>query len=199
MKVIKPDEKLKEKLQEMDMDKDFLEALLNSDFLVVEEKNNKIIGAAGPGGIFHVGVIFVKKEFRGTGLGSKLNLMRDKVLREKNYSFFIGTTYTKNPNAKEISKILKERNARPVFAFTFSDGFVTTIFIQEFNSKGKILGKLLEFFNTKFGTLCLALVLRMTQRHWNTMFISQSSNYPKIDINFSVKNFYKVRKNRDNF
>lgn len=192
MKVVKPDISIKERLREMQMDKSFLDAFLNSDFLVIEEKDDKIIGVAGPGGFFHVGVIFVKKEFRGSGIGSKLNLMRDKVLRERNYSFFIGTTYTTNPNAKEISNILKERNARPVFAFSFSDSFVTTIYIQEFNWKGKIIGKLLEFFNTKFGTFYLAAILKTTRRFWNTMIVSDPSNYPKIDILFSVKNFHKV-------
>jgi len=192
MKIIKPTQVLKNTLIEMEMDSNFVNTFLNADFLVIEEIEEKVAGLAGVGGLFHIGGIFVKKEFRGKGIARKLNFERDKELKKRGYSFFIGTTFIKNPNAKEISNILKDRKARPVFAFNYYDGFVTTIYIQEFNWKGKLTGKLLNFFNTKFGTAVLALILKISQPFWKNMFLAESSSYPKINLSYSVKNFYKI-------
>lgn len=192
MKVIESDESLYSKLVETGAEPSFIKAFLNSDFLVIEEKDDKIIGVAGVGGIFHVGVIFVVKEHRGKGLGEELNLVRDNQVRERRYSFFIGTTYHKNPTAKPISYLLQKRKARAVFSFNYYEGFITTLFIQEFNWKGKILGKFLDFFNIKFGTFCMAVILKLTKKIWNQMFLVESTKSPKINICYSVKNFQKI-------
>jgi len=192
MKVLDLSDDIREKIQKLDMEENFKDTFSNSDFLIIEELDGEIIGIAGVGGLFHIGGIYVKKEFRGKGIAKKLNLERDEELKRRNYSFFIGTTYQQNPNSNEISKILQDRNARATFAFNYYDGFITTIFIQEFNWKGKFLGKLLNFFNSKFGTFCLALLLKLTQKFWSRLFITQSDFYPKINIRYSVINFYKV-------
>jgi len=192
MKVLDLDDDIIQKIQKLDIEENFKDTFSNSDFLIIEDNNGDIIGIAGVGGIFHIGGIYVKKESRGRGIAKKLNLERDNELQKRNYSFFIGTTYQKNPNSEEISKILQERNARPVFAFNYYDDFITTIFIQEFNWKGKLLGKFLNFFNSKFGTFCLALLLKITKKFWSKLFITQSDFYPKINIRYSIDNFYKI-------
>jgi len=192
MRIITPKTRLREKLVKMGAEEKFVNTFMNSDFLVIEEKGNDLIGVAGVGGIFHVGGIFVQEEFRGTGLGSKLNLMRDEEIKKRGYSFFIGTTYRKNPTAKPISKILDERKAHPVFAFNYYEGFITTLYIQEFNLKGRIMGKFLNFFNNKFGTLCLAIMLKLGQKFWNQLFLAESTEKHKINIGFSVRNFQKI-------
>ena len=192
MRIITLTQTMKQSLLEMDMDANFVNTFLNVDFLVIEEDKGKITGLAGVGGLFHIGGIFVKKEFRGKGIARKLNQVRDQELKKRGYSFFIGTTFTKNPNSKEISNILKDRKARPVFAFSYYDGFITTIYIQEFNWKGKFLGKLLGFFNTKFGTAVLALFLKTAKPFWNNMFLADASSYPKINLSYSIKNFKKI-------
>jgi len=192
MKIIKPDPSLKQRLMELDAEKNLLKTMLNSKFLVIEEKDKEIIGVAGVGGLFHIGIIFVKAEYRGTGLGSKLNAAREKEIIKRGYSFFIGTTYRKNPTAKPISRLLETRKARPVFAFNYYEGFITTLYIQEFNWKGRFLGKFLNFFNSKFGTLCLAILLKTTQRFWGNLFLLESQDQPSINISYSVKNFQKI-------
>ncbi len=195
MRIIEPTEKLRNNLIEMNMDNRFVNTFIKSDFLVLDENADEIIGVAGVGGVFHIGGIFVKQQHRGKNISSKLNKIRDDELKKRGYSFFIGTTYTTNPNAKEISKILKDRSARPVFSFTMYEGFTTTLFIQEFNIKGKLFGTFLNFFNTKFGTLCLALTLKLTQKLWNNLFLAESSNYEKINLRYCLKNFHKIKNN----
>jgi len=192
MKVTAPDKKILSNLKQLGMEDSFFNTFANADFLVIEEKEEKIIGVAGVGGFFHIGGIFVDEKFRGMGISTKLNKRRDDELKNRGYSFFIGTTYSDNPSAKSISSILKARNARPVFTFAYSKGFATTLFIQEFNSKGKLLGKFLNFFNSKFGTLCLAIILKISQPLWNDMFLANSSNYQNLSIKYSVKNFIKI-------
>jgi hypothetical protein len=193
VRIIEPDEKFRDDLSEMNMDIKFINTFIRSDFLVLDENNNEITGVAGVGGIFHIGGIFVKQEYRGKNIASKLNKLRDDELKKRGYSFFIGTTYTTNPNANEISKILQDRSARPVFSFSMYNGFTTTLFIQEFNTKGKFVGKFLNFFNTKFGTLCLALALKLVKKFWNNLFLTESSNYEKIDLRYCLKNFHKIK------
>tara|TARA_B100001750_G_scaffold248344_1_gene278605 strand:+ start:1201 stop:1785 length:585 start_codon:yes stop_codon:yes gene_type:complete len=192
MRVVDVDSNILSKLNSMDLENQFLNTFKNSDFLVIEEENEKIIGVCGVGGIFHIGGIFVLEEHRGSGLGSKLNQLRDKELKERGYSFFIGTTYTKNPHAKNISHLLDDRKAEPIFSFVLHENFITTLFIQEFNTRGKIIGKLLSFFNTKFGTFCLAIILKSSQKLWNRVFLADSKNYNGIDIRYSVNNFKKI-------
>lgn len=195
MRIIEPNETFREKLLEMNMDDRFVNTFIKSDFLVLDENDGELLGVAGVGGAFHIGGIFVKSQHRGKNISSKLNKIRDDELKKRGYSFFIGTTYTTNPNAKEITKILKHRSARSVFSFSMYDGFTTTLFIQEFNMKGKLLGKFLNFFNTKFGTFCLALTLKLGQRFWNNLFLAESSNYKKIDLKYCLKNFQKIKNN----
>tara|TARA_B100000029_G_C17408251_1_gene899737 strand:- start:227 stop:805 length:579 start_codon:yes stop_codon:yes gene_type:complete len=192
LRAVELDSSVISKLNEMHMENHFLNTFINSDFLVIEEKDEKIVGVCGVGGLFHIGGIFVLEEYRGSGLGSKLNQFRDNELKNRGYSFFIGTTYTTNPHAKNISHLLDNRKARPIFSFVLQENFITTLFIQEFNTRGKIIGNLLSFFNTKFGTLCLAIVLKTSQKFWNRIFLADSKNYKGIDIGYSLKNFKKL-------
>ena len=192
MKVVDLDSTVISKLSEMNMENHFLNTFLNSDFLVIEEKDEKIAGVCGVGGLFHIGGIFVLEEYRGSGLGSKLNQSRDSELKKRGYSFFIGTTYTTNPHAKNISHLLDNRKARPIFSFVLQENFITTLFIQEFNTRGKFIGNLLSFFNTKFGTFCLAIILKSSEKLWNRVFLAYSKNYKGIDIRYSVNNFKKI-------
>tara|TARA_B110000014_G_C20086442_1_gene568282 strand:+ start:380 stop:958 length:579 start_codon:yes stop_codon:yes gene_type:complete len=192
MRVVDVDSSVISKLNDMNLENQFFNTFKNSDFLVIEEKNERIIGVCGVGGLFHIGGIFVLEEYRGSGLGSKLNQVRDKELKERGYSFFIGTTYTTNPHAKNISHLLDDRKAQPIFSFVLHENFITTLFIQEFNTKGKTIRKLLNFFNTKFGTFCLAIILKSSQKFWNRIFLADSKNYKGIDITYSVNNFKKL-------
>jgi len=192
MKVIKLDSQTKSKLLEMEMPDDFINSYLQMDFLVIEEKNGKFIGVTGVGGLFHKGGLFVKKEYRGTGIGSKLNEFRGKEIKRRNYSFFIGTINSENQNVKELTKIMKNRNARPVFTFSFNEKSHITLFIQEFNIKGKIVGRFLDFFNCKVGTFFLALALKNTQKIWQNLFLVESVNYSKLSTKSSVRNFHKI-------
>lgn len=192
MRAVELDSSVISKLNEMHMENHFLNTFINSDFLVIEEKDEKIVGVCGVGGLFHIGGIFVLDEHRGSGLGSKLNQFRDNELKNRGYSFFIGTTYTTNPHARNISRLLDDRKARPIFSFVLEENFMTTLFIQEFNTRGKIIGNLLSFFNTKFGTLCLAIILKSSQKFWNRIFLADSKNYKGIDIGYSLKHFKKL-------
>lgn len=192
MRAVELDSSVISKLNEMHMENHFLNTFINSDFLVIEEKDEKIVGVCGVGGLFHIGGIFVLDEYRGSGLGSKLNQFRDNELKNRGYSFFIGTTYTTNPHARNISRLLDDRKARPIFSFVLEENFMTTLFIQEFNTRGKIIGNLLSFFNTKFGTLCLAIILKSSQKFWNRIFLADSKNYKGIDIGYSLKHFKKL-------
>ena len=192
MRAVELDSSVISKLNEMHMENHFLNTFINSDFLVIEEKDEKIVGVCGVGGLFHIGGIFVLDEYRGSGLGSKLNQFRDNELKNRGYSFFIGTTYTTNPHARNISRLLDDRKARPIFSFVLEENFMTTLFIQEFNTRGKIIGNLLSFFNTKFGTLCLAIILKSSQKFWNKIFLADSKNYKGIDIGYSLKHFKKL-------
>jgi len=192
LRAVELDSSVISKLNEMHMENHFLNTFINSDFLVIEEKDEKIVGVCGVGGLFHIGGIFVLDEHRGSGLGSKLNQFRDNELKNRGYSFFIGTTYTTNPHARNISRLLDDRKARPIFSFVLEENFMTTLFIQEFNTRGKIIGNLLSFFNTKFGTLCLAIILKSSQKFWNKIFLADSKNYKGIDIGYSLKHFKKL-------
>ena len=71
MRIVNVDNKIREKLRASGISEQ-MKTLESSDWLVIDENNEELTGAAGMGGIFHVSSIQVNQNFRGRGIGKML-------------------------------------------------------------------------------------------------------------------------------
>ena len=70
MKIVNNDEGIIEQLRKSGLSKK-MKSLESCDFLAIEEKDGKIIGAGGVGGLFNVPSLQINDQFQGKGIGPK--------------------------------------------------------------------------------------------------------------------------------
>jgi len=61
-----------------------------------------------------------------------------------------------------------------------------------FNTKGKIMIKILSSFNTKIGTVLLAISLKFLKSIFPKLIIYNETNGPSPDMKWIIKNFEKI-------
>ena len=86
MKVVDVNNKIIQKLRRSDTSMQ-LKTLESADWIVMDEKNDKIVGAVGMGGLFHVSSIQIDKNFRGKGIGGMLQGELIKEAGRRGFSF----------------------------------------------------------------------------------------------------------------
>ena len=86
MKVVDVDSKIVQRLRRSDTSMQ-IRTLESADWLVIDENDDKIVGAVGMGGLFHVSSIQIDKNFRGKGIGKMLQGELIKEADRRGFSF----------------------------------------------------------------------------------------------------------------
>tara|TARA_Y100001936_G_scaffold33979_1_gene32039 strand:+ start:502 stop:1068 length:567 start_codon:yes stop_codon:yes gene_type:complete len=166
-----------------------MKSLEVSEWIVLEDKNNEIIGAAGIGGMFHTSSININKKFRGKGLGSKIQKRLVEEARNRGYSF---VTVFVDPRNTSSTKMHDRLGYRTIFRIHYSDSVIQDVKIIIFNSKGKIIRGILSMFNTKIGILFLGCFLKIFRNLFREIFAYDEDVIPIPNVKNIFQKFEKV-------
>lgn len=168
---------------------DRMKSLESSSWLVIEEQNEKIIGVAGVGGLFHVSSIFIDENFRGKGLGKLLQNALVNEAKKRGYSFITVFIDPKNLASVKLHNFVGYKS---VFRIHYSHEITQEIKICVFKYRGKIMEKFLNFFNTLIGITILACILKITKPLFNKTISYNENQIPEPNIKWIIKNFEKI-------
>ena len=101
-----------------------MRSLESSDWIVYEQIDDKIMGAAGMGGLFHSSSINVHEKFRGKGLGKKIQIELVKEAKRKNFSFV--TVFVDSRNASS-QKMHDEVGYKTIFRIHYSNEIIQDV------------------------------------------------------------------------
>ena len=191
MRVVNVDENVIRQLKNSEI-LDEMKSLELCDWLVIHEEQGRIIGAGGVGTIFHITYLQIDKNFQSLGLGPRIFIELVNEARKKNYSFL--STYQMVNNVQS-SKIHEFHNMSLMFRIHFSKEKIMDVRFVAWNQKGKILEKFFRFFNSRFGMLMLACILKISQPLYPKLlghFVDDGRYVLKPSIMWIMKNFTKI-------
>ena len=166
-----------------------MRSLESSDWIVYEQIDDKIMGAAGMGGLFHSSSINIHEKFRGKGLGKKIQIELVKEAKRKNFSFV--TVFVDSRNASS-QKMHDEVGYKTIFRIHYSNEIIQDIKIIIFNKRGMLVRKFLGCFNTKIGIFFLGCSLKIFKNYFNSVIGYDEEKIPIPSIKHIVQNFEKI-------
>lgn len=189
MKIVDVNESIISRLRESGLSKE-MKSLENCDFLIIIEKESKIIAAGGIGGIFHVPSIQIHHEYIMKGLGT---LIFDEIIKEakkRNYPFLFGSRNPKNLNAV---KIHDHYGLKPIFQIKYKPDFTRDVVFLELNRTGIIFKEILKIFNSKIGMTCFIILVKILKKSFfKILFTYPPEEFPDPDVLYAIKNFEKI-------
>lgn len=188
MKILNMDHEVKKRLFQSGITK-AMRSIESCDWVVIEEANNQIIGAAGLGGLFHVSGIQILEDYIGKGLGKKLQAELINESKRRKYSFI---TVFNDPRNIPSSKLHDSLGYETIFRIHYSKDIVNDVKAKIFKKKGSYVVNLLKIFNTKFGMLLLGLILKTVKSAFPSLIIYNEENLVNPDIVWMLKNFEKI-------
>lgn len=188
MRIVNVDDKIIQKLRSSGISEQ-MKTLESSDWLVIDEINEDIMGAAGIGGLFHVSGIQVNQNFRGKGLGK---ILQGKLVQEAKRRGFSFVTVFVDPRNETSVKLHSSFNYNTIFRIHYSDEIIQDVKIIIFKPRGKIVKKFLGCFNSKIGIFLLACVLKVTKPLFKKMVYYSEENIPSPSIKTIVSKFEKI-------
>ena len=159
MKIVDVDNKIIKKLRGSDTSMQ-IRTLESADWIVMDEKNDKIVGAVGMGGLFHVSSIQIDKNFRGKGIG---RMLQGELIKEAGRRGFSFVTVFVEPQNEASVKLHSFFNYDTVFRIHYSNEKILDVKIIILRPMGKIIKKFLSCFNSKIGIFFLACTLKITK------------------------------------
>ena len=166
-----------------------MRSLESSDWIVYEQIDDKIMGAAGMGGLFHSSSINVHEKFRGKGLGKKIQIELVKEAKRKNFSFV--TVFVDSSNASS-QKMHDEVGYKTIFRIHYSNEIIQDVKIIILKKRGIIIEKFLKCFNTKIGIFFLGCSLKIFKNYFNSIIGYDEEKIPIPSIKHIVQNFEKI-------
>ena len=166
-----------------------MKSLESCDWVVLEEEENVVKGAAGMGGMFHVSGIQIHEKFRGKGIGKILQKKLIDESERKGYSFI---TVFNDPRNTTSVKLHDSLGYEKIFRIHYAKGVVNDVKGISFNKKGELVIKFLGFFNTKIGMIVLGLSLKFLNKIIPKLIIYNEKNSPSPDMKWIIKNFEKI-------
>lgn len=160
-------------------------------FLVIEEREGKIVGAGGVGGIFNVPSLQISEEMQGKGIGKILLGATIEEARKRGYSFISGS---RNPENSRAIKLHDFYGFYPIFRIHYSPGMVRDIIILILKPKGKIVSRFFSIFNTLPGTIVLAFALKIAKRLFRIFLTYPPEEFPDPGVKHIISNFEKLSK-----
>lgn len=188
MRILQVDELVRKQLYESGISK-IMKSLESCKWIAIEESGNRIVGAAGMGGLFHISAIQILDEFQGKGIGKKLQKAVIEESKRRGFSFI--TVYV-DPRNKSSINLHTSLGYTRIFRIHYSEDIVQDIMILIFKFRGKIIAKLLRFFNTKMGIFLLGCLLKTFKFAFPSVILYNEDNSPKPNIRWILKNFEKV-------
>ena len=189
MRVVKVDKEIIKKLRESRLSTE-MKSLENCDFLIIIEREEKIIAASGIGGLFHVPSLQIHYDFRKRALGGKLLKETIEESKRRRYSFIAGS---RNPENLEAVRLHDFFEFHTIFQVKYAPNFTRDVVIKTFNRKGKIVSKFLRIFNTLAGTIVLACILRIIKPFFSNILTLTPEEFPNPNIIYMIKNFKKLK------
>ena len=188
MKIIEVNDNIIQELRKSGLSRE-MKSLESCKWVVLEEQDGKIIGAVGLGGLFHVSGIQINKDYRGKGIGKRIQGAMIEEAKRRGNSFVTVFIDPRNPATVKLHDSL---GYTTIFRIHYSPKIVQDVKILVFKRRGKIVKKLLTIFNTMPGTIMLAFILKVTKLLFPKIFI-YSEEIPEPDIKWIIKNFEKVK------
>ena len=191
MRIVNVDKNIISKLRESGISHE-MKSIELCDWLVIHEEQDKIIGAGGIATTFHITQLQIHPEYQMKGLGPLIYREMIKEAKRRNYSFL--STYQEASNTQS-SKIHEFHNMSLMFRIHFSKEKIMDVRFIAWNRKGKILEKFFRFFNSRFGMLILACMLKISQPLYPNLlghFVDDGRYVLKPSIMWIMKNFTKI-------
>jgi hypothetical protein len=191
MVIVTINEEIKQKLKQNNFSTLFLNNCHNSKFLSIHEINSKIVGVGCVGGLMNHYAIELKNEYYGRGLWRNIFNEIHTESQNKNMSFLTGVYKTTNLISIKIQTSL---GFTPIFSIDYNkvEGREVVI-ILPFNSKGKIIKKIMKIFDTKIGNMLFSLFFILSKPILKNIIGLSSKTMSKIDLKYSLYNFEKVK------
>ena len=189
MKIVDVTNDIKSKLQKSGLSKDMI-SLEHCDFLVIEEREDKIIGAGGLGGFLNVPSLQIDENHRGEKLGKKLLDATIEETKKRGYSFISGS---RNPENSVAIKLHDFYGFKRIFRIHYSPGIVRDVIILVLTPKGKIVEKFFSIFNTLMGTIVFSIFIKITKPLFPKLFTLSPDEFPDISILHMIRNFEKLK------
>ena len=187
MRIVDADDNIIKELRRSEISSK-MNSLETCKWLVLEERDGKIIGAVGLGGLFHVSSIQIDENHQGKGIGKMLQGKMIEEAKRRGYSFITIFIDPRNPATVKLHDFY---GYRTVFRIHYSPDIVQDVKILVFKSKGEIVAKFLSIFNTHFGIVLLAFILRVTKFLF-ARIIAHTSDVPNPSLRWIIKNFEKI-------
>ena len=135
MKIINIDKNIIRKLRESGLSAE-MKSLESCDWIVLYEENGMVGGAAGMGGTFNVSGIQLNENFRGKGIGKKIQKELIDESGRRGYSFI---TVFNDPRNTSSVKLHDSLGYEKLFRIHYSKGIVNDVKGISFDKKGKLL------------------------------------------------------------
>ena len=188
MKIVDIENKIIQKLRGSDTSMQ-IRTLESADWIVMDEKNDKIVGAVGMGGLFHVSSIQIDKNFRGKGIG---RMLQGELIKEAGRRGFSFVTVFIEPQNEASVKLHSFFNYDTVFRIHYSNEKILDVKIIILRPMCKIIKKFLSCFNSKIGIFFLACTLKITKPLFKKVLSYNEENAPSPSIKTIIKNFQKI-------
>jgi len=190
MQIVNVTSDIKNRLRKSGLSKE-MRSLENCDFLVILENDDKIIGASGVGGLFHVPSLQIHPDFMNKGLGGKLFRKTIDEAKKRKYPFLSGSRNPNNINAVRLHDFF---DLNPVFQIRYNPNFTRDVVFMEFSLQGKIFRKFLNLFNNKLGMIFFIISVKLLKNLLFKYVLTYSPDeFPDPDVMFAIKNFTKIK------
>jgi len=188
MEILELNLDVKRRLRESGITK-IMKSIESCDWIVIEEKDGKIIGAAGLGGLFHVSGIQILEKHVGKGLGKNLQNELIQESKRRNYSFI---TVFNDPRNIPSTKLHDSLGYETIFRIHYSEGIVNDVKAIIFKKQGGIVINFLKLFNSKLGMVFLGFALKILKSIFPSLIIYNEDNLKSPDIQHMLRKFEKI-------
>ena len=166
-----------------------MQSLESADWIVYETDNDQMVGAVGISGLFHSSSIQINEKFRNRGFGIKIQKRMIEEAKIKKFSF---VTVFVDPRNLSSQKMHEKAGYETIFRVHYSKEIIQDVKIIIFNKKGNVVKKILSFFNSKFGTLVLGIILKIFKNYFKNIIGYNENEVPIPSVSHMIQNFEKI-------
>ncbi len=166
-----------------------MQSLESADWIVYEIDGEQMVGAVGMGGLFHSSSIQINEKFRNKGFGIKIQKRMVEEAKKKKFSF---VTVFVDPRNFSSQRMHEKAGYKTIFRVHYSKEIIQDVKIIVFNKRGNVVRKILSFFNSKFGTLVLGIILKIFKNYFKNIIGYNESKVPIPSISHMMQNFEKI-------
>jgi len=188
MRIVDMDSEIIKELRRSGISKE-MRSLESSDWVVLAEVDEKIVGVSGVGGLFNLTSIQVLKKIKGIGLGGLIQREMINESKKRGYSFITGMI---DPENKQSVSLHNGFGFKTVFRIHYSPEITQDVIIFTFNRRGKIVKSFLGIFNNILGMSVLACLLKIFKIFFPLMINYNEKIIPNANLTYILKNFEKI-------